>query len=122
MKDVNDVYNAQESHTRSLICGQKIMEEVFAKKVGSGTTVAHYFYPANVDNVPTWDEEYKQQTMSQFIAMLADMKPTQAKIEELLSLGQQNPFDIMVDQASALVINNVTENQRINNMRQQGTK
>ena len=53
LKSLNGIYNNQVSNTRSLVCGQMIMEEVFAKKVGPGISIAHYFNQVNEGSVPT---------------------------------------------------------------------
>lgn len=54
--------------------------------------------------------------------MLADIKPTQLKMEELLSLGKQKPFDITVYMAAAFSILKVWEKRCGNDTKKQGVK
>lgn len=56
------------------------------------------------NSVRIWDKEYKKCVMSWMIVMLADMKQTQIKMEELLSLGEENPFDITQDRVATVAI------------------
>ena len=66
--------------------------------------MVYYFNPANEASAISWDQEYKHLVMSWMIVMMVEMKPTQIKMEELLLLGKENPFDIPKDRAVKLTI------------------
>ena len=57
--------------------------------------------------------------MSQMIIMLADMKPIQIKMQELLSLDKENPFNISQDRVATLAIPEVDKKRHSNNTRRQ---
>lgn len=87
----------------------KIMSQVLIDKVGQTTTMEHYYDPNQSSNVLEWDLEYKNLVMIRLIPMLADMKPMQAQMGELLSLGQTNPFDVVLDVMTAQALTEVSK-------------
>ena len=50
--------------------------------------------------------------------MLADMKSTQTRMDELLSLGKATPFNISLDRAIEMIKNKVAENQQNNSSKE----
>lgn len=54
LKDLSDLYNTQVSLSGSLVCRQRLMEEVLANEVGDFTTMENYFNPANESSVAAW--------------------------------------------------------------------
>ena len=51
--------------------------------------------------------------MTRLMIMLADidMKPTQTRMEDLLSLGQANPFNVSLHRLTAIVHKNIADMQ-----------
>ena len=76
LKYFTNLYDTQVSLGGALPFDEKIMTEISQEKVKADVGMAHYYDPVNQSMVPGWDLEYKNQILTQLIAMLADMKPT----------------------------------------------
>ena len=80
------------------------MQQVLIDKLGSTTSMTHYYDSTQSNKVPEWNLEYKNQVMTMLIPIFADMKPTCAQMEDLLSSGQTNPFDVTLDTMTTLAL------------------
>lgn len=113
LQELDNLYDAHVSYAGSLAWGQKIMIEVLAEIRGPGTLISHYFDWTNTVRVSGWDQQYKDKVMTRLMIMLADMKPTQTTMDDLLSLGQANPSNNSLHghKATAIVHNKVASRQ-----------
>ena len=107
LKDLTDLYNTQALLAVSMPCGNTIMKDVLKDKVGPGTTMSHYYNPINSNKVAEWDPEYKNQVLTRLISMLADRKPMCAPMDELMSQGQSNTFNVTINTMPGVVMTKV---------------
>ena len=70
------------------------MKKILKDNVRLDTRMDHYYNPINNEMVLDCDLEYKNQVMTRLITMLADMKPTRARMDKLLNLGHSNPYNM----------------------------
>ena len=88
------------------------MSKILQETVGPTTKLDQYFAQANKVMIPGWDLEYKNCVMTRMIQLLADLKPMRVQMQEMLNLGQENPFNVSLEAMTQRTVQMVDKNQK----------